>query len=309
MENPHNSPALVMPGELIVGNHDSLTIFANEPQNQLRFASKTIAEIALHSTEDLELILKQIMLEIDTIQVSSIRSERGSFTLFRAGERMKLVRKYEDMYKSINDMTLALQLQQATLIKENSRLRSIEPVLLECSTAFENHIYVAESLIQELNVRSHLSNQQTTFLSDEMVAWQSRLERKLEDIRISHTVSMQNIAQVKAMISNNQKIIDRIVSAVTNTIPIWRNQVSLSLNIEKLKSELLVQNRIASTVNQSLERTSKELRKGKTDTSFDRDKLNEINQALYNALGILLSCEQKCAEAKQAFSPNTTKES
>lgn len=308
MENPQNNPALVIPEKLIVGNQDSLTIFANEAQNKLRVTSKTIAEIAMSSTKNLELIINQIMIEIDAIQVPSIRKEQSKFELFKSGERMKLVRKYEAIFRSINDMALALRLQQATLIKENSRLKSLVPVLEECSTAFVNNLSIGEELLKELNQSNYLSNNQIAFSIDDIGAWQSRLERKLEDIRISHVVSMQNITQVKVMILNNQQIIDRITSAVTNSIPIWRTQVILSLNIEKLESELYIQNKIASTVSQALGSTGKSLRKVKKNASIDKQKLNETNQALCNTLMELLTSEQKLAEAKNTFSTNANKE-
>ncbi len=298
MENPPNKATLDFSGELIVGDHDSLTIFANEPQNKLRFTSKSIAEIAMRSTEDLESIINQILIEIDTVQVTPAQRKQSKLTLFRSGERIKVVRQYARMLKSINDMTLALQMQQATLIKENSLLKNIEPVLAECATSLEHHISIAEALLEDLNHGNCSATQLQAFSFDEMVAGQSRLERILEDIRLSHAISMQNIAQVRVMILNNQQIIDRIASSVTNSIPIWRTQVLISLHVEKIKSVLLSQDRIAATTSQSL-------KKAKNDTNIDWDKLSENNQALCNALKMLLSSEQKCATAKKAFSPNS----
>lgn len=44
---------------------------------------------------------------------------------------------------------------------------------------------------------------------------------------------------------DNQQIIDRITAAVTNTIPIWRTQVVLSLNIERFRTEISLQETVA----------------------------------------------------------------
>ena len=54
-----------------------------------------------------------------------------------------------------------------------------------------------------------------------------------------------NKTQMNLMLENNARLIDKIMGAVSGTIPIWRNQITILLGIEKMNRNLEIQNRVA----------------------------------------------------------------
>lgn len=292
MANQPQESVSILTGELVVGNQASLSVYASEPQSKLQFASRTIAEIAMRNTADIELTINQVLREIEIIDGTLSQSPRRSIFSFGAVEKTRLVKKYEALLEQINEMTLALQLQQAALIKENFQLKKLEPILEECCSVFARHIEFASAVSDKLR-HGNMIIEDSSLTDSEIREWEARLERKLEDIRISHTVSMQSIAQVRVLRENNQQIIDRITAAVTNTIPIWRTQVVLSLNIERFRTEISLQETVANTLNSTMKNTSKELRKRPKHTTIDFEKLKSINRELVHTLSELEKVEKE----------------
>lgn len=288
----------ILTGDLVVGSQASISLFASEPQSKLRYTSKSMAAITMRSTEDIELTINQILFEIDDYDSPAPQSIRTPLFSFGNGDRVRLIRKYEGLLKRIDELSLALQLQQATLIKENVQLNKLEPILNECHTVLEHDIHYAESMSEKLGHENQL--QKNTASTDcEIGEWLARLERKIEDLRISNAVSMQNIAQLRVLRENNQQIIDKITAAVTNTIPIWRTQVVLSLHIERMKAENSLQAKIVHKINSSITKMQKQIKSGKNNPTVEYEKLKSSNQELINALSELAKVEKRDSEVKK----------
>lgn len=290
----------VLTGELVVGDQTSLFLFANEPQSRLRYASKSMAEIAMRSTADIELTIHQVLREIESFGQEEPRGVLGSIFSHDGVKRSRLVKKYEALLDRLNKMALALQLQQAALIKENVQLKNLEPILEDCCSAFDTHIASAEALLEKLSEGNCLSN--ASPLSDgDITEWKAGLARKLEDVRISRTVALQNIAQIKILRNNNQQIIETISAAVTNTIPTWRTQVVLSLNIERMKTEISFQNSVSETLNRTAPKSGNVLKARPQHDTVDYGKLKVINRDLTDVLSELARSEKEDSEIKKGM--------
>ena len=59
-----------------------------------------------------------------------------------------------------------------------------------------------------------------------------RFEKKLSDLEITRVISIQSAPQVRMLQNNDREMMDKLQSSLSNTIPLWRNQLVLSLGIE-----------------------------------------------------------------------------
>ena len=138
---------------------------------------------------------------------------------------------------------------------------------------------------------------------DDIKAWYERLSKRIEDLGISHTVILQTKTQMNLMLENNARLIDKIMGAVSGTIPIWRNQITILLGIEKMNRNLEIQNRVA-------EITQKYITKGKNigrkkhieSTELCVEKLMNTNETLKKALDDIDSIEKKDGGIRLEFS-------
>ena len=99
---------------------------------------------------------------------------------------------------------------------------------------------------------------------------------------------MQSKAQINLMLENNTQLVDRIVEAVSTTIPIWRNQITLLLGVEKVNQNIEIEQRMVKAAEGYISKQKKSKSK-----ELDIDELLMVNKSLKNALDELDRIEKR----------------
>ena len=131
-------------------------------------------------------------------------------------------------------------------------------------------------------------NQRDDDDSEDLKSWYNRLSKRIESLQISNTVAMQSKAQINLMLENNTQLVDRIVEAVSTTIPIWRNQITLLLGVEKVNQNIEIEQRMVKAAEGYISKQKKSKSK-----ELDIDELLMVNESLKNALDELDRIEKR----------------
>ena len=270
--------------ELIVGNADSILLFGCEVQQQLREFSKIISNQLLNSNGELEYLIHDILKEIDDFQVS-IEKKVGIFPGSNEKKLERLIKKYNEVLVYMDKMELALKLQEAQLIKDSKLFEELSRCIDEMLSSLQITISYGNDVVNQ---------QPKGQIPDDIKAWYERLSKRIEDLGISHTVALQTKTQMNLMLENNARLIDKIMGAVSGTIPIWRNQITILLGIEKMNRNLEIQNRVAEITQKYMtkEKYVGRKKRGESKELFV-EKLINTNETLKKALDDLDSMEKK----------------
>ena len=270
--------------ELIVGNADSILLFGCEAQQQLREFSKIISNQLLNSNGELEYLIHDILNEIDDFQVS-IEKKVGIFPSSNEKKRERLIKKYNEVLVYMDKMELALKLQEAQLIKDSKLFEELGRCIDETLSSLQTTMSYGNDVVNKKPKGQ---------IPDDIKAWYERLSKRIEDLGISHTVTLQTKTQMNLMLENNARLIDKIMGAVSGTIPIWRNQITILLGIEKMNRNLEIQNRVAEITQKYMtkEKYVGRKKRGESKELFV-EKLINTNETLKKALDDLDSMEKK----------------
>lgn len=114
-----------------------------------------------------------------------------------------------------------------------------------------------------------------------------RFEKKLADLEITRVISIQSAPQVRMLQNNDRELLDRLQASIANTIPLWRNQLVLSLGIEHTRRSLDAQNTLANKTNELLLKNSETLKLATIETAkaaerpiVDIETLRQCNRDL-----------------------------
>lgn len=270
--------------ELIVGNADSILLFGCEAQQQLREFSKIISNQLLNGNGELEYLIHDILNEIDDFQVS-IEKKVGIFPSSNEKKRERLIKKYNEVLVYMDKMELALKLQEAQLIKDSKLFEELGRCIDETLSSLQTTISYGNDVVNKKPKGQ---------IPDDIKAWYERLSKRIEDLGISHTVTLQTRTQMNLMLENNARLIDKIMGAVSGTIPIWRNQITILLGIEKMNRNLEIQNRVAEITQKYMTKEKYVGRKKRGEsTELFVEKLINTNETLKKALDDLDSMEKK----------------
>lgn len=118
-----------------------------------------------------------------------------------------------------------------------------------------------------------------------------RFDKKLADLEITRVISIQSAPQVRMLQNNDRELLDKLQSAIANTIPLWRNQLVLSLGIEHTNKTLEAQSTLADKTNELLKKNSETLKMATIETAkqserpiVDMDTLRQCNKDLITSI-------------------------
>lgn len=194
----------------------------------------------------------------------------------------------------MDKMELALKLQEAQLIKDSKLYENLSKRI---DTTLES---LKESISYGNDVVGQKPIEQET---DDINNWYERLSKRISDLEISYAAIMQTKVQLKLMLENNTQLIDKILGAISGTIPIWRNQITILLGIEKLNRNLEIQNKVTEITQKYISKEKATIGiKHKNKKELSIEKLLNTNETLKKALDELDSVEKRDGEIRLELS-------
>ena len=88
----------------------------------------------------------------------------------------------------------------------------------------------------------------------------NRFEKKLYDLELTRTVSLQMAPQIRLVQNNDTMMVEKINSTLVNTIPLWKNQMVLSLGIANSQQAIKAQRAVTDVTNELLRKNSEMLK-------------------------------------------------
>ena len=278
--------------DLVVGNHDSVTLFGVYAQNRLGDYSRKVTTMLLKDTEDLDLAISETLKEIEIFEQKTknpIKSIWG-----RQFYRKEILKEFTKLLSYIDNMVLYFKLQQTQLLKEVKLLEKLAEKIIICTEELEKCIAIGKETLLEKNTEIKCENNDYMYktMESETEVWYKRLEKRIDDLSVSHTISMQNYVQIKLLRDNNLVMLDKIAGAIANTFPIWQNQMALMLGIELLESRMEIQEKILSMGENNKNLISTKI-KIRGDLPVDEGKLKELNESLTKVLDEMTMLEEE----------------
>ena len=138
-----------------------------------------------------------------------------------------------------------------------------------------------------------------------------RFEKKLYDLELTRTISIQMAPQIRLIQNNNTLMSEKIQSTINNTIPLWKNQMVLALGMAHSKEAMEAQRAVTDMTNELLKKNADALKQGTVDIAresergiVDIETITYTNQQLISTLDEVLRIQdegrakRKAAEAE-----------
>lgn len=286
----------IFKSELVVGNHDTITLFGNQAQMRIKDYSSTVSKMLQRSNDELELAIEETVSGIDNLNLFASKRKRKLFDnfIYHRG----VVKEYRKIALYIERVSEMLMLQQAQTLKEIKLLEKLAISVDESAIFLETCINTGKSVLSNRNSVCRCSTNQfplcsSNLDSDEIDNWYLRLERRINDLCVTHTIALQNRTQILLLKNSNLALLDTISSAISNALPLWQNQMATILSVERLNRRL--KERTHLTVS---ERGSQPSMVDDAD-KFHRDKEYSAEDILVSNKGLKESLKKTASIEKQ----------
>ena len=228
----------------------------------------------------------------------------GLLGLFKKKGRSlaKLKAKYSDVETNIEKITENLEGHQVTLQKDIVMLDKMYE---------SNLIYFKELTMYIIAGKKKLAIERETTLADlkkkaeesglaedaqaanDYAALCDRFEKKLHDLEITRTISLQMAPQIRLVQNSDSLMVEKITSTVNNTIPLWKNQMVLALGMAHSQEALAAQHEVNELTNDLIRKNAEKLKEGTVQIAQESERsIVDIETVRYSNEQLIASLDE-----------------
>lgn len=228
--------------------------------------------------------------------------KKGFMGLFQKAKRsVDAIRaNYAKVESNVNRIEEDLQRHETVLVQDISMYQQMYELNLQYYKELTLYIFAGKRALDSARAGKLAELKAIADSSDKQEDVQAykdyedlchRFEKKISNLEITRIISIQSAPQVRLLQNNDREMLDKIQSSIANTIPLWRNQLVLSLGIEHTKRAIDAQETLADKTNELLKKNSETLKMATIDTAkaaersiVDMDTLRQCNKDLIESI-------------------------
>ncbi len=132
-----------------------------------------------------------------------------------------------------------------------------------------------------------------------------RFEKKIYDLDLTRTVSLQMAPQIRMIQNNDTLMVEKIQTALVNTIPLWKSQMVLALGLANSEEALKAQRAVSETTNELLRKNAELLHDTTVGVAqesergiIDIETLTETNNKLITTIDEVMQIQKEGHEKR-----------
>ena len=295
-------------------------IDVNSTNEIITFGSPAQTKITQFSDEVLNNVKTKNLGEVGGL-LADLTSEIKSFDsdinanikpgLFNSLEKQirKIIAKFSKVETNINNIERKLDSHKVQMMKDieifdqmyDKNLEYFKELSLYIIAGMKKVDELKEKVLPELEKVAKESGEQTDVQKvNDMNNLINRFEKKLYDLKTTRLISIQMAPQIRLIQNNDAELVDKIQSSLTNTIPLWKNQMVIALGIANAKQALDAQRKVSDLTNEMLKKNSETLKQGSIDIAkeseraiVDIETLQKTNQDIITTIDEVIKIHEE----------------
>ena len=285
-------------------------------------AQKKIAdfsETALDSvrTKDLGEVGQLLSGVVAELKCFDEEEQKGFLGLFKKAnnsiESMKA--KYGKAEANVNTMVEVLEGHQIQLMKDTAMLDKMYEINKNYFKELNMYILAGKDKIEQAKTKEIPALMEKARLSglpedaqevNDMKAMVERFEKKIHDLELTKTISLQMAPQIRLIQSNDTIMAEKIQSTLVNTIPLWKSQMVLALGMNRSVEASKAQQAVNDVTNELLKKNAEILHMSTVETAkaaeksiVDINTLTQTNQLLIQTLDEVMQIQAEGKEKRK----------
>ena len=288
-----------------------------------KFSDSILEDVKTKNTGEVGDLLASLVSEIKSFDSSIAVSDKSGFLekLFGSAKKSidKIIAKYSKIEKNIDTIEAGLEKDKLQMLKDITIFDTMYDKNLEYFKELSLYIIAGERKLEELKSTTLPELKKQAEKSGDQIDIQkvqdleqmiNRFEKKIYDLKTTRIISIQMAPQIRLLQNNEAELVEKIQSSITNTIPLWKNQMVLALGINNAKQALKGQQAVSKLTNDMLVKNSETLKQGSIEIAEESEKaivnietLQKTNRDLIDTLDAVIKIHEdgrvKRAEAEK----------
>ena len=306
-----------------------MTFGASAQNKSAQFADNVLGAVRTHDTGEVGKNLANLVVEIKNFEPETGEKPTGFIAKLLGGtksiknsiERSKA--NYAKVEVNINKIVSSLEGQQRTMLKDIAMLDTMYKTNLDYFKELTHYIIAGNEKLKQFNdvdipaqraKAEQTGDEMEVQKLNDMLSLSNRFEKKLHDLKLSRIISIQMAPQIRMIQNNNTVLIEKIQSSIVNAIPLWKNQMVLSLGMANSRAALDAQQKVTDMTNDMLTKNSELLKQGSVDIAKASEEgivsietLRKSSDNLITTINEVMDIQEKGSQARAAAEIELTK--
>ena len=277
---------------------------------QKKMADFSDAALANVRAQDLGEVGDLIVNVVGELKGFDADEEKGFLGFFKKQtNKLELMKaRYDKAEVSVTKISDALQQHQVRLMKDSAMLDQMYDQNLAYFKELTMYIMAGKQKLEEVRT-GKLTELETTArrtgLAEDVQAAKDladkcqRFEKKIYDLELTRAISLQTAPQIRMIQNNDNVMVEKIQTTLVNTIPLWKNQMVITLGIAHASEAAAAQRQVNDVTNALLQANAKRLHTASVETAkeaergvVDIETLKKTNAELISTLDDVVKIQQ-----------------
>ncbi|MBE6011491.1 toxic anion resistance protein [Anaeropeptidivorans aminofermentans] len=294
-----------------ITNSSQIITYGASAQNKIaQFSDSVLRNVKTKDLGEAGKLISNLVVEIQNFDATG--EEKKGFFSFLSGAKKtmdRMVANFNKAETNIDKISDNLENHRRQLLKDIE----LYDLMFENNYVYfkELNLYIVagkeklreinEEVIPALRAKAEASGDEVDAQKlNDMINAANRFEKKIHDLMLSRTISLQMAPQIRLLQNNDAQLADKIQSSIVNSIPLWKNQMVIALGLANSKAALETQKKVTETTNELLRKNSEMLKQGSLEVAKESeegivsiDTIKKTNQDLIDTINGILEIQEK----------------
>lgn len=278
------------------------------------FSDDILSKVRSKDTGEAGELMRNLLVKVNDVGVSDL-TKNSVFGSVRS-KLKKFSARYQKMEGQIDEIANNLDKQRVTLLNDINMYDTMYQKNLDYFKELDLYIRAGKEELQHVQTEVIPKLREQVAQSTDPMAPQvvkdyedsaNRFEKKLYDLELSRTISLQMAPKIRLIQSNDRELAEKIQTSILNTIPIWKNQIVLAIGLARQKEALEMQRAVTDTTNELLKKNAELLKQQSVDVAkesergiVDIETLEKVNTDLIDTINETIEIHKKGHEQRMA---------
>ena len=298
---------------------ETLTNFGVETQRKLgHYSNELLTKVKIKDSGDAGEAINELLHQINMVKVDEGEKPNrlsrmvGGIPFLNkfVDKSKKIVSRYNSIAENVDEVVVKLERTRQSILKDSTSLEVMFKQAVDYIQEVRAVIAAGNLKIEEIEhqdiprlqavVESSQQDELAVQQLSDLIAFKDRLEKKVHDLRLSHTIATQSMPQIRMIQTTNEVLAQKIQNSIVTVIPVWRQQVAIALGLEKQRKALEIQKKVTDTTNEMLLKNARMLKTNVVGAAqenergiVDVDTLKKVNKDMVETLDAVMKISEE----------------
>lgn len=301
-----------------IANSAQMLQYGSAAQKKMvSFSEQALENVRSKDLDVVGKMITELAVEIKGFSPDEDENKGGFLGFFKkSSNKIDTVRaKYDTVENNVERISDELDKHKIRLLKDISVLDKMYEMNLDYFKELTMYIAAGREKLK-LTTENELKaardkaiasgSTQEAQVANDLAEQCNRFEKKLYDLELTRNICLQMGPQIRLVQSNDTMMVEKIQSTIVNTIPLWKNQMVLTLGLSHSKNAIEAQRRVTDLTNELLKKNAETLKVSTIEAAkesergiVDIETLKQTNESLISTLDEVMQIQQQGKEKRR----------